>query len=136
VVRRFPCSRVSHTPRNVPFDLPIAWRIPTGKLAQRMTTGPRWTVHSDQDLHMIEAITHIPNLIRPDQRNDDTIFVPSLTFVRRKDLDFRQGGKPSCEELDLLSIRSDDRYIFLFDPTGCVGGGKLHVSGVFDSLNA
>ena len=85
---------------------------------------------------MIEAITHIPNFIRPDQRNDYTILIPSLTFIRREDFDFGQGRKPSGEEFDLLSIRSDDGYIFLFDPTGCVGGGKLHISGVLDSLTA
>jgi hypothetical protein len=61
----------------------------------------------------IRADTHISCLVRPDEGYKDDLFVPSLTFIRRKDLHFRHRGEETGQELDLLSIRRDDSQISL-----------------------
>lgn len=75
-----------------------------------------------------DTVTHIPNLIRPHQRDDYTVLIPSLTLIRSQDLDLRQARQSPIEKLDLLSVGSDDGDILLLDAVGCECVGELVMS--------
>ena len=76
----------------------------------------------------LARITHIAELVRSHEGDQDTLLVPSLAFVRCKNFDSGFVKEVAGEELDLLAVRCDDGEVFLLQTRCDHCGGELQLT--------
>jgi hypothetical protein len=73
-----------------------------------------------------DRTTHIPNLVRPNQRKQNDLLVPALALVRRQHLDAREILlEVPREQLDLLAVWGDNADFGRGDAVSGEGGDGL-----------